>query len=202
MLLWSIETALSVFPNTQILVSTDSQEIKTVAEQTGLQVPFLRPAELSGDTSPTEPTLLHALEWQQKHRSPVDAVILLQPTSPFRKPGTLERAITHFESSGGNSLVSVTSNHSFFWRNMNEAEALYDFENRPRRQDLNDQSRWYRENGSIYITDSKVLIKHRNRLGGRICMFEMSEEESWEIDTLQDLIIVEALMQSIPQVLI
>ncbi len=191
---WSIEQALSVADPNNVLLSTDSPEIASVAENFGLKVPFLRPSELSQDETSTEPVLLHALDWYCAHRGVVDAVVLLQPTSPFRKINSLRGAMAQFEAKNADSLLSVTENHHFFWRDRKSPEALYDYRRRPRRQDISDDQRWYRENGSIYITKVAVLRKDKNRLGGLISMYLMSEEESWEIDTPEDFGVVSSLM--------
>ena len=157
----------------------------------------MRPPELAGDTTPTEPVLLHALDWYAEHRGHVDAVILLQPTSPYRKEGTLAAAIAQYERERADSLLSVTENHHFFWHNLKDPKPLYDYQNRPRRQDISDDQRWYRENGSVYITDANILRRNNNRLGGIISMYVMTQEESWEIDSLADFSIVSSLMNGI-----
>jgi len=191
---WSIEHALSSPEVQHVVVSTDSEEIAKVARNYGAEVPFLRPIDLSQDLTPTEPVLLHALEFYEKQGYSFDAVILLQPTSPFRNESSLSRAILEFERSASDSLVSVCENHHFFWKNKTKPEPLYDVHDRPRRQDISESDRWYRENGSIYISRTDILRKNNNRLGGKISMFVMTEEEGWEVDSHVDLKIVSALM--------
>lgn len=194
---WSIAQALAVSEIGRVIVSTDSPEIAEVARAYGAQVPFLRPTELAQDTTPTEPVLVHALDWVAGQGHSPDAVILLQPTSPVRKAGSLAAAIARFETSGADSLLSVCENHHFFWTTPDSPRALYDHRNRPRRQDISPADRWYRENGSIYITRTSILRGERNRLGGRIAMYVMSEEESWEIDSLADFEIVSTFLRGI-----
>ncbi len=191
---WSIRQALAVPSISHVIVSTDSDEIAGIAREYGAEVPFLRPASLAQDETPTEPVLAHALEWYEARGVSPRAVILLQPTSPLRLPGTLAGAIAQFEREKSDSLVGVCENQYFFWRNRSAPQALYDFANRPRRQDILPKDRWYRENGSVYITATDTFKTCHNRLGGKISMYVMREEEGWEIDSEADIAIVSTLM--------
>jgi CMP-N,N'-diacetyllegionaminic acid synthase len=192
---WSIEQSLACAAVARTVVSTDDAEIAAVARAYGADVPFMRPAELALDTSPTEPVMTHALDEYARLGETFDAVMLLQATSPLRLPGTLDAAVRRFESSGANSLLGVCENHHFFWRSLEQPEALYDFRHRPRRQDIRPADRWYRENGSVYITRVAAFRSHANRLVEPIVMHPMREEEGWEIDSLADFAVVEALMK-------
>lgn len=196
---WSVEAARDIDEVT-VMVSTDDDNIARIARDFGAEVPFLRPAELATDTMSTEPVMLHALDVYAASGHSFDAVILLQPTSPFRRPGSLESAIEVFEEECADSLVAVCENHHFFWQDKSKPKALYDFRNRPRRQDILPEDRWYRENGSIYITKSDMFRLENNRLCGKIAMFVMTEEESWEIDSIADLQIVSAFMSGAPAI--
>ena len=141
---WSIEQALCCKLIERVIVSTDNEEIAEIARQYGAEIPFLRPKELSQDTSPTEPVLIHAVDELGKAHYQPDAVILLQPTSPIRNEGRLKEAIELFKGKKADSLVSVCEEHPFFWRNLINPIALYDYEKRLRRQDIKSEDRWFR----------------------------------------------------------
>lgn len=77
-----------------ICLSTDDEQIAAEARNYDLEVPFLRPTELATDTAGTYEVLLHALgEMEQRNSCSYDVLVLLQPTSPFRKPKHVQEAI-------------------------------------------------------------------------------------------------------------
>jgi CMP-N,N'-diacetyllegionaminic acid synthase len=193
LIFWSIKTALDA-GFYDVVVSTDSEEIADIAINFGATVHELRSNELSQDETPTEPVLLDVFN-KYYLKSHIDAIALLQPTSPIRDLESVRGSIAKFRNLNSDSLLSVVKTHSFFWKNINSPNSLHSFEVRKRRQDLLEEDILYRENGSIYITKIDVLMNCKNRLGGKISMYEMSEYESYEIDTMEDFIIVESLMR-------
>ncbi|MDP4540583.1 acylneuraminate cytidylyltransferase family protein [Qipengyuania sp. DY56-A-20] len=191
---WSIEQALESSFVTDTLVSTDSPEIADVARASGALVPFLRPSHLASDTAATEPVMLHALAEMERNRGAYDLILLLQPTSPYRTSGTIDRAFEKFVETGADSLLSVVESHAFLWQR-DPVRASYDYCNRPRRQDIKPEDRRYRETGSLYLTKRQVLVEQENRLGGEIMLFEMNEKEGLEIDSLTDFVVLESIMK-------
>jgi CMP-N,N'-diacetyllegionaminic acid synthase len=107
MIQWTIDFAKSIDWVTDIIVSTDSEEIVKTIETQGLLVPWLRPNALATDQASTAEVCLHALEWYERNIGLVDAVITLQPTSPFRTLETFEKAKNLFEANEPESVVSI-----------------------------------------------------------------------------------------------
>jgi CMP-N,N'-diacetyllegionaminic acid synthase len=177
----------------QIIVSTDSSEIAREAQHFGVDVPRLRPETLATDASSTESVISDVL--QNEIRDDIHAVMLLQPTSPFRLPNHLISALRKFECSDLDSLLSVTPDHAFHWKiKGDQMVADYDYFARPRRQDIELGEQKFRENGSIYIFGCEGYRTNKNRLFGKIGMFEMEQKYSYEIDTEADLVILKTLM--------
>ncbi len=194
---WSIEQALACKEIQEVYVSTDSLTIKDVAVQYGANVPFLRPEVISNDTASTESAVMHFIEWGEKNSIVFENIVLMQCTSPIRHPDSLSRAIKQFEGEGADSLVTVTGTHKFIWKNQENPAASYDIFNRPRRQDIKPEERLFFENGSFYITKLGVYKNYQNRLGGKISMFEMLFEESFEIDDPLDFSINELIFSEL-----
>lgn len=196
---WTIAQARAVTPALEVLVSTDDEEIAQIARAHGAQVPFIRPAHLAQDTTPTEPVVRHALNHVRSEGREPEAVMLLQATSPIRLPGTLARAVTQFAATDVDSLVGVVPQAPFLWWQGSPPRADYDVAARPRRQDLTPSQLRYRETGSLYVTKPWVYDQLDNRLGGSIGLFVMAEIEGVDIDTDVDLALTESTLRSIEE---
>lgn len=194
---WSIETAIRSSSVDRVIVSTDCENIARVAREYGAETPFLRPEEISGDTATTESALLHCISWLEEHeRYRPEFVTLLQVTSPIRSVDSVDHAFDFLRETSANSLLSVSEFWHFLWESKNSPKASYDFNNRPRRQDIGPEDLKFKENGSIYITERRQLELSRNRLSGKLALYQMLEEESFEIDTDLDWLVVETILKA------
>ncbi len=197
---WSIEAGLRSQYIDLVIVSTDSNKIAGIAAEYGASVPFIRPAELATDETPTIDVVIHALEYlnnQRKQR--FDYTVLLEPTSPQRDEADIDRAIKQLvDNVGASSLVGISrteAQNPAFLVGLSENNFLLGLDQseiKPvRRQEIKDV---YFLEGSIYVSDTKTLIArrtfcHQETLG---CIFP--KWKSLEVDDLEDLIMAEALM--------
>ena len=106
LILYAVEQAMALADTQDICVSTDDMEIKSVVENHGLPVPFLRPAELASDKAGSYETMLHALNFYQTQGIQYDTLILLQPTSPFRTVQHIREAWKIYKESASFSFNS------------------------------------------------------------------------------------------------
>lgn len=106
---WTIEAALESGCFVDVLVSTDDEEIADVAQAAGAMVPWLRPAELATDTAGSADVIAHALAWYERENGRVDAVLLLQPTSPFRSAESIRGAVRTYGEQTGQVRYPVVS---------------------------------------------------------------------------------------------
>lgn len=191
LLAWSIEHVRRCTTRMRVLVSTDDPRIRDLALEAGAEVPELRPRSLATDESPTEPAILHALD-SLSGGGAIEHVILLPPTSPIRDDGTIDAAVAFYETSHSDCLVSVSQESPLLWRGTpSQPVALYDVSDRPRQQSVAEESRCFRENGSIVITSVPALRKTGNRLGGRAVMYVMNAHEGIDVDSEYDLWLAE-----------
>ena len=175
---------------TETYVSTDDAEIQRVAEDYGAKV-ILRPSQLAEDTSPLEPVLSHALSTMSQKP---DLVVVLQCTSPLRRPDDIESAVNMLLETNVDSVFSATRNKDLFWRRTIEGlePVNYDYKHRQRRQDMPQE---YIENGSIYVFRTGVFLEEGHHICGRIGVYEMPREYSFEIDDSFDFWLCEKIME-------
>jgi len=89
------------------ILGTDDQRIAEVARALGIEVSFLRPGALAADNTPMLPLLRHALDAMRGGGFETDGMVLLQPTSPFRRGEHIDAALELLESCRADSVVSV-----------------------------------------------------------------------------------------------
>ena len=176
----------------RIYVTTDDPEIASVSRSYGAEI-IQRPVELATDTASSESALIHAVTEIEKTGVNPELIVFLQCTSPLRNGIDIDRAIEQLQNENADSLVSVSPSHRFLWHHVNGVgqSINYDYRHRQRRQDMNPQ---YMENGSIYIFKPWVLKELNNRLGGKVSLFVMKEEQSHEIDSLEDFEYIDFLL--------
>lgn len=94
----------------RLILSTDDAAIAEAAQALGCEVPFLRPPELARDDTPHLPVMQHAVEWLAAHDNyHPDLVLILQPTSPLRRPEHVREAVSLAQTSGADSVVGVSA---------------------------------------------------------------------------------------------
>jgi N-acylneuraminate cytidylyltransferase len=106
---WSILAATKANEIDRVIVSTDSHEYAAIAKEYGAEVPFLRPLEISGDRSTDYDFIIHALNWLRDFDEEPDLIIHLRPTTPFRNPFLIDKAINFFK--GNKQATALRSAH-------------------------------------------------------------------------------------------
>ena len=91
----------------RVILSTDSAEIADTGRRAGLDVPFMRPVALASDDTPMLPVIQHALESLARDGWSPDMIVLLQPTSPLRRPDHIRAAVTTLRDTKADSVVTV-----------------------------------------------------------------------------------------------
>lgn len=184
--LWVLEAASRSGLIDRIYVSTDSDKIKGVVEDSLLPVKILtRDPLLATDTTSTEAVMLDFME-----RVDFDILITIQATSPLTETEDIDSAIKYFLDNNFDSLLTGVRVKRFFWTDDGKP-VNYDPVKRPRRQDFDG---WIMENGAFYMTKRTILKDQKCRLGGRIGIYRMPAETSFEIDEPADWKIVENIL--------
>lgn len=178
----------------EVVLATDSLEIKKVVQGFNLSkvVIYDRDKQNANDFATTESAVLEYINYQQNLNDD-DIFILAQATSPFTQSLDFEYALEEMKNTQSDSLLSCARTKRFFW-NKEGTSINYDFNNRPRRQDFEGE---LMENGAFYINKVGNIKKHKNRLSGNICIYEMPEYTSVEIDEIEDWVVAESIMRKI-----
>lgn len=195
----SIEGALSLPAIDRVVVSTDSQEIAEIARQAGADVPFLRPAELARDDTPSLPVSQHAVAWLCDHEGwSCDILLELPPVAPLRTSDDIAGALAILLEPGVDSVVSlcpVEGAYHPYWMKRIEDGRVVPLMELPReylrRQDLPPV---YRRNGAVIAVWTDVLMKQNSYYGSEVRGYIMPEERSIDIDNQLDFAVAETIL--------
>lgn len=195
----SIEAALNCSLISRTVVSTDDDKIAEVAKAHGAQV-IKRPAELAADTSLVIDAIRHAVRTVEEAGEDVDIVLLLEPTSPFRRPEDLERCIQVLLENKADSVATFTDSHvspNRLWRVSDDVVEPY-IEGAVPWLPRQKQPKAYELTGQIYALSKKILHENEDsisQLMGRIYPVITPRETALDIDTELDFMIAEKVME-------
>ena len=195
---WTIDIAKKITDNSHIILSTDDEEIASVAEKEGLPVPYRRPAEYSGDTSGSREVILDAMQYADKQGVDYNCILLLQPTSPFREVADVENALELYNSDTTDMVVSVTEAKSNPYYNCFETDKSTGYLKiskgdglLTRRQDA--PAAW-EYNGAVYVINPDSIRKMPLGAFPRRIPSPMEASKSIDLDTPTDWIIGETIL--------
>lgn len=203
LLAWTIEAALQAKSIDRVILSTDYEDIAEVGRKYGAEVPFLRPAHLASDTAHSPDVVEHAIDFiEQAEGVAFDIAVMLQPTSPYRNATHLDEAFERFLACGRDSLISIKhQDYPPWWMFKLEGDKLgqaFPYEPGVNVFNLERQQfpKIYRPNGAMYFTGRKRLKETGDLVNPYNCgYYEMSIDDSCDIDTLADLMVARAVLE-------
>jgi CMP-N,N'-diacetyllegionaminic acid synthase len=198
---YTIDAARSARSLSRTIVSTDDDEIAAVARRLGADVPFMRPSHLALDDTPMVDVLVDMLATLDAGGARPDVLVLLQPTSPFRRAEHIDAAVDLLVSSNADSVVTVIAvPHQFTPSSLmqlrgDRLDRWTDGQAPTLRQD---KPRLFARNGPAVVATRTHVVLERTLYGADTRGIVMSREESIDIDDTFDLKVAELLMASRP----
>ena len=197
LIFWTIKTALKSKLN-NLIVSTDSLKIKKISEKYGVNVPFLRPANISKDNSKSIDVIKHAIKFYKKKKINFDAIMLLQPTCPFRNVNDINNSIDILKKRKDIcsviSLQKVESFHparmKFLQKNIIKDPNFIKEKEANSRQKL---KQVYLRSGLIYLTKTKIILEKNSLQGNKSFGLITPLSRSLNIDNINDFRLAELI---------
>lgn len=193
---YAIDGARSVADDADICVSTDDPNIINVVEGYGLKVPFVRPDYLASDTMGTYEVLLHAMDFYEKQGKQYDVIVLLQPTSPFRRVEDIKGAMSLYNPNIDMVVTVKEASSNPYYNSFEEDENGFLRISKGngsfvRRQDA---PKAWEYNGAVYAINPMSLKEKRLSEFTRVAKFEMDNLHSVDLDTMFDWKVAELLL--------
>lgn len=197
LILYTIETALTLAPPTHIILSTDSPQIADTARRAGLPVPYMRPPHLATDTASSQDTMLHAMQWADTHHIKYTTVCLLQPTSPLRTTADIQACLSAY-TPDIDMAVSVIPTHANPYYNCFEPDPHTGYLHISKGNGLltrrQDAPPVYEYSGAVYVINPHSLrTKPMGQFNKRIPV-PMDPQNAIDLDTPLDWTIAETII--------
>ena len=200
---YSIAAALQSKIFKAVIVSTDSDRYADIARHYGAEVPFLRPAEIAGDTSPDIDWVAYTLDRLRKDGQEFDCFSILRPTSPFRLPATIQRAWDEFLAQEGvdslravekcqqhpGKMWIVRGNRMMPLLSMGPAEQPWHSSQYPSLPEV------YVQNASLEIAKTRVVFKEKTIAGNVLMPFFTKNYEGFDVNSDYDWNLAEHLVK-------
>lgn len=195
---YSIDFALNNLKlDDELCISTNDEAVIEIAKSKGISIPFIRPEELADDNSSSYDVIIHAINHYEKLNQTFDAVLLLQPTSPFRIQDDFTRLIKEYnldiDMVVSVKLVKENPYFTLFEENCNGFLNKCKVGHFERRQDCPEV---YAFNGSMYLINVESIKKSRISELKNVKKIIMPEERSVDIDTLADWTLAEFYLKN------
>ena len=189
---YTIEEALKCELIDRVIVSTEDQEIASIATKYGAEIPFLRPMELARTNVSVDDVIRHMFTVFSKDGEVIpDIVIVLPYIAPFRKEKHIREAINTFFLYDIDSVIGVITDVTFHWKPGEYGLEPIGYKKRTLRED---KETIYKESGSIYVIKSSVL-KAGKFIGEKVGHIEMSQKEGWRIEDDFGFSVAEKIME-------
>ena len=201
MIAHTVRAALGSRLLSSVVVSTDSEDIAAVCRDFGLEVPWLRPAEIAGDATRMQEVAFQALD-QHPQGSSFDYLLLLQPTSPFRIPEDIDAAIelaVRYDADTVTSFVFEDDCHPYYMYRYEpglpgepaRVTPFIDYEPGMLQQEF---PPCVHRNGAIYLVRRQWFIENNSFVAPDGVPYMMPPERSVNINTPEDIAYAEFLI--------
>ncbi len=198
---WTANAALASASLDQIILSTDDVEIADHGRELGLAVPFMRPDTIAEDAAPMLPVMRHVLDWAEEEGATIEALVLLQPTSPLRRAEHIDAAVGLFREREAESVVSVVEvPHQFHPAKLLQINATGGVEAYSPERDPNDKTMYngtsyYGRNGPAVLVTRPEVIRAGKLYGDLTVPYVMAPQDSIDIDEPFDLWLADAILR-------
>jgi N-acylneuraminate cytidylyltransferase/CMP-N,N'-diacetyllegionaminic acid synthase len=195
---WTADAALSSASVSRVIISTDDAEASEIVRRMGVEVPFVRPAELAQDSTSHMAVLEHFMSWFKAEEGHFpEYLLLLQPTSPLRIADDIEGAIEVGARENADAVVGVceVKRHPTVQWELSEAGRLRETKRSAANFEGQSSRRVYAPNGAIYYIRGSVLAAKKTLYPENSVPFFMTEDRSIDIDTIWDFKLAELILK-------